>query len=161
MLKQEQVGHTCHCPPHRQDTLTTPTVSTRNTQHLQHMLCNTGGTHKRVIHAHTTHLCNTVYVRATHTQAASEGLRCALPVSSQQGTALRRLWRMRTLLPQATTLNNESTLQPTWSAYSVPAVMLGASSASNEENRSVSSFKTQLPLNLLKGGLPPEPARGP
>lgn len=163
-----------HRATHRQDMLTHDTPHTLNSQGT--CTCNTDS-----IHAHMTHTRNTAHTRDTlvqHTQythtcstdtkharnvlqAASGESHRALPISSQQGTALQRLWRTQTLLPEATSTKDELTLRPARSAYCVTDVALGASGAGNEEKGNVSSFETQLPPKPLEGGASPRASTWP
>lgn len=124
---------------------------------------------------HSAHTCDTLmrhtqYARTCSTltkhahdmpQVASGESHRAVPISSQQGTALQRLWRTRTLLPEATSTKDELTLQPARSADYVTDVDLGASGAGNKENRNVSSFGTQLPPKPLEDGASPRTSMWP
>lgn len=127
-----------------------------HTQHSAHT-CDT-----LVQHTQYTHTCSTYTKHARNVlQAASGESHRALPISSQQGTALQRLWRTRTLLPEATSTKDELTLRPARSAYCVTDVALGASGAGNEEKGNVSSFETQLPPKPLEGEASPRASTWP
>lgn len=141
---------TCTC---NTDSIHAHMTHTRNTAHTRDTL---------VQHTQYTHTCSTYTKHARNVlQAASGESHRALPISSQQGTALQRLWRTRTLLPEATSTKDELTLRPARSAYCVTDVALGASGAGNEEKGNVSSFETQLPPKPLEGGASPRASTWP